>query len=669
MEFNGIHFDEVPRAELLKKIEKEAQASREKVLQICQNPDSATFENTMARLEEALNPFTYWVSMFFNLHSADCDDVLKEQAGDVSRIATEFSSFLYFNKDLFSRIKALAEHSEALTTSEEKALIQHYLREFENNGANLSESDQETLKQLDLKIGEAKVAFRQNVLEAMNQFQLWITDEADLKGLPEDFKTSLKNLAKEHGRPGEWLVTLHPPFYVPFMTYSAHRHLREKLYRAHLSKGLHEPYDNRGICYQVATLRRQRAQLLGYETYADLQLQRRMAKTPSAVYDLLNQLLSAALPQARQELKALLALAEDEIEGPLRSWDYNYYEEKLKNARHQISEEDIKPYFESQQTLEGFFNLVSQLYGLSWEEVKDAKVYHDDVRLYKISAQADGQLMGYLYVDLFSRPNKSGGAWMTTFLQQGTKDLEGRPVVSIVCNFPPATADQPSLLTFNDALTLFHEGGHAFHEMLSQCKYATLSGTNTYLDFVELPSQFMENWLYESEVLQPWARHYKTGEPIPKKYLSVLKEMKVFMEGLQTVRQIGFGLLDMSWHHTFSEASEKDIFEFEKQATEAARVFPWVEGTCLSTSFSHLFAGGYAAGYYGYKWAEVLDADAFSAFQEEGLFNPQTGARYRKEILEKGGTEDPAVLFENFRGRPPSPEPLMERSGFQGGVR
>ncbi len=662
-DFRGIDFEAVPRSEMLSKAQATVEKTRTELVQLAELTEAPSFANTVGALERSLEPLRRSFSLFFNLHSADSDDTLKAQAADFSRLATEFNSSLYFNKKLFARVKSLYDVLDQFE-GEERALILHHYLEFERGGALLSEDDQKALNEIDLKLGQASVTFRQNVLESMNQFKLWIEKEEDLAGLPQDFISTIKKLAQEHGRPEAWLVTLHPPFYMPFMTYSSRRELREKLFRAHASKGLEAPLDNRGICYEMAELRKKRAQLLGFSTYAEMQLEQRMAKTPGAVLDLLNQLLTKALPLARQELKSLLAVAGSEIEGPFRSWDYNYYEEKLKNQQLNLSEEDIKPYFECQRTLEGFLDLAARLYSMSWKKVENAQTYHKDVDLYAFTTKEGGELVGYLYVDLFSRPSKSGGAWMTTFLQQGTEQLEGRPVVSIVCNFTPASPEQPSLLTFDEALTLFHEGGHALHELLSSCKYSGLSGTNTYLDFVELPSQFMENWLYESEVLQPWARHYKTGEVIPKKYLDTLKGMKRFLAGLQTVRQLGFGYLDLAWHHNFSESTVRDIFEFEEEALESTRIFPKVQGTSLSASFAHLFAGGYAAGYYGYKWAEVLDADAFSAFKEEGLFNPVVGERFRREILARGGTADPAELFKNFRGREPSPEPLMVRSGF-----
>ena len=518
--------------------------------------------------------------------------------------------------------------------------------------------------EIDKELSKLKLKFGENVLAETNNFEMLITDEKDLAGLPEGTIEAAHQLAESKDKEG-WLFTLDYPSYIPFMTYADNRELRKKLAIAAGKKAFKgDALDNQTNVLNIAKLRFERAQLLGYKTHAHFVLEERMAKTPQKVEAFLNELLEKAKPAAQQEFAELQKFAKDldSIE-QLEKWDSAYYSEKLKQKLFNIDDEKLKPYFKLENVINGVFSVANKLYDLHFETITNIDKYHDDVLTYKVT-NGQGDLVSVFYADFFPRPGKRNGAWMTSFKSQSIKNgVNDRPHISIVCNFTKPTKSKPSLLTFNEVTTLFHEFGHALHGMLANTTYPSLSGTSVYWDFVELPSQVLENWCYEKEALELFATHYETGELIPMELVSKIKESSTFHEGMQTLRQLSFGLLDMSWHGV-DPTSIKDVKSHEFNAFKDTQLFPDVEENCMSTSFSHIFQGGYSSGYYSYKWAEVLDADAFEFFKEEGIFNSSVAKKFKDNVLSQGGTEDPMVLYKRFRGKEPKPDALLKRAGL-----
>ena len=632
---------------------------------ITSNEEAPTFENTLEALEFAGETLSRVSSIFFNLNSAETNEEIQKIAQEVSPWLSEFSNDLTLNEELFKRVKSVYEQKDSLELSvEQKTLLDKHYKSFTRNGANLPEEKKEQLREIDKELSKLSLSFGENVLAETNRYELHIEDEKDLKGLPESELENANLLAKAKGKNG-YIFTLQYPSYIPFMKYAENRELRKKLSIAFGAKGFqNDEYDNQENVLKIAKLRHQRANLLGFQTHAHFILEERMAKSPEKVHDFLNEMLEKAKPAAEKEFQELEQFAK-ELDGidHLEKWDSAYYAEKLKQKRFQLDDEQLKPYFKLDNVIHGVFTVAKKLYDLHFKEVFDIDKYHEEVKTYEVY-DGDHNFMALFYADFHPREGKRNGAWMTIYKDQKVKEGKNeRPHVSNVCNFTRPTSKKPSLLTFNEVTTLFHEFGHALHGMLANSTYPSLSGASVYWDFVELPSQVLENWCYEPEALELFARHYETDEVIPMEIIEKIKKSANFHEGMQTVRQLSFGMLDMAWH-AVDPSAINSVKENELKAFEATKLYPDVAENCMSTSFSHIFQGGYSAGYYSYKWAEVLDADAFAYFQEEGIFNKTVADKFKDNILSKGGTEDPMVLYKRFRGKEPNPEALLKRAGL-----
>ena len=634
---------------------------------IVDKPEGATFENTLEAMEFSGEQLDRISSIFFNLNSAETNEEIQKIAQEVSPLLSEFSNDIILNEGLFERIKSVYGQKDHLTLSpEQKTLLDKRYKKFSRNGANLNEVDKKRLREIDAELSKLKLTFGENVLAETNKYELHLTDEDQLNGLPEGAKEAAAQLAKSKNKEG-WLVTLDYPSYIPFMKYAENRELRKELSLAFGSKAFHgDELDNSKNVLKIASLRHERANLLGYETHAHFVLEERMAETPEKVIGFLNELLEKAMPAAEREFEQLKTFAK-ELDGiaQLEKWDSAYYSEKLKQKLFNLDDEKLKPYFKLENVINGVFQVAEKLFGLRFKEVFDVDKYHDEVKTYEVYDNAD-QFISLFYADFHPRPGKRGGAWMTSYKPQYTKEGQNsRPHISNVCNFTRSTASKPSLLTFNEVTTLFHEFGHGLHGMLANTIYPGLSGTSVYWDFVELPSQIMENWCYEKEALELFAHHYETGEMIPMELVEKIKESATFQEGMATVRQLSFGFLDMAWHGN-DPSDIKDVKAYELKAFDNTRLFPETKETCMSTSFSHIFQGGYSSGYYSYKWAEVLDADAFAYFKEKGIFNKEVAEKFKEHVLSKGGTENPMELYKRFRGAEPKIDALLERAGLVG---
>ena len=604
-------------------------------------------------------------SIFFNLNAAETNDEIQKIAQEVSPLLTEFSNDVALNTALFERVKSVYNTKASLSlTQEQKTLLDKKYKGFSRNGANLNADQKETLRAIDKEQSQLQLTFGENILAETNRYELLITEVSDLEGLPEGAIEAAKQMAEEKGKKG-WLLTLDYPSYVPFMTYAKNRALRKELALAFGQKGFqNDALDNQDIVLKITQLRYQRAQLLGYETHAYFVLEERMAKTPETVRNFLEDLLEKALPAAKKEFEELESFAKnlDNIDR-LEKWDSAYYSEKLKQERFNFDDEQLKPYFKLENVIEGAFTVAKKLFGLQFIQTDAIDTYHKDVMTYKVE-DSKQNLVAIFYADFFPRAGKRNGAWMTSFKSQCVKNtVNERPHVSIVCNFTKPTSTKPSLLTFNEVTTLFHEFGHALHGMLADTVYPSLSGTSVAWDFVELPSQIMENWCYEKEALALFAKHYETGESIPMELIDKIKAASTFQQGMQTLRQLSFGLLDMSWHGV-DPTEINDVKQHETAAFLETQLFPDVAENCMSTAFAHIFQGGYSSGYYSYKWAEVLDADAFEYFKENDLFDPEIAAAFKTHVLSKGGTQDPLELYVKFRGQKPKAEALLRRSGL-----
>lgn len=631
------------------------------------NPQPPTFSNTIEAMEHSGRMLTCVSNVFFNLLSAESSDEMMDISQRLSPKLSEHSNNINLNEKLFKRVKEVYERRrESGLTPEQIRLTEKYYEDFERSGATLSPDKQEKYRELSMELSKTTLAFGQNNLRETNAFELLLTDKADLDGLPETLVDAAAAKAKSKGKEG-WLIDLSAPSYMGFMKYASRRDLREKLYRAYNTKGVSgNDFDNQANVRKIVNLRLELARLMGYENYAEYVLKNRMAKDVSAVYGLLDRLAAAFGPTARREREEVGAFAA-EMEGEpfeLQPWDWSYYAEKLKDRCFDLNDEMTRPYFELDNVKKGVFGLATDLYGLRFERNKDIQVYHPEVEAYEVFDE-NGGFLAVLYADFHPRDGKRAGAWMTSFKEQYMYDgKDSRPHVSIVMNFTRPTETKPALLTFEEVNTFLHEFGHALHGMLSKCTYETLSGTNVYRDFVELPSQIMENWLQEKEYLDKFAFHYITGEKMPEELLQKIVDTSNYNTGYATLRQLSFGYLDLAWH-CLEEPFKGDVREFEQDAMASVRLLPIVEDACMSTSFGHIFSGGYAAGYYSYKWSEVMEADAFSLFKQNGIFDKKTAESFRFNILEKGNTEDPMSLFVRFRGRKPSVEALLRRSGLE----
>jgi len=632
---------------------------------IINNPEVPTFENTIEALEFSGNALDRLSSIFFNLNSAETCEEMQKIAQEVSPLLTEFSNDITLNEDLFKRIKTVYEQKDSLNLSPEQAtLLDKKFKSFSRNGALLAEDKKLKLREIDTELAKLKLTFGENVLAETNNYQLHIINENDLKGLPEGTIEAAKSLAKSKELEG-WIFTLDFPSYIPFVTYADNRELRKEMAIAAGKKAFqNNEFDNQEITLKIAKLRFERANLLGYATHSHFVLEERMAQNPDKVKSFLNDLLAKAKPAAEREFAELTAFAK-ELDGidQLEKWDGAYYSEKLKQKLFNLDDEKLKPYFQLENVLNGAFTIAGKLYGLTFTEIFDIDKYHEEVTTYEVKDEI-GELVAIFYTDFFPRKGKRNGAWMTSFKSQYIKEgVNERPHISNVCNFTKPTETKPSLLTFNEVTTLFHEFGHGLHGMLANTTYPSLSGTSVYWDFVELPSQIMENWCYEPEALALFAKHYETGEIIPQEYVEKIKESASFQEGMATLRQISFGLLDMAFHSN-NPTGITDIKSFEKTAFEGTTLYPDVAENCMSVSFSHIFQGGYSSGYYSYKWAEVLDADAFAYFQEKGIFNKEVATKFKDNVLSKGGTELPMELYKRFRGQEPKADALLKRAGL-----
>lgn len=663
--YNTAPFSKINNSHFLPAISKLIEETRLEIEAITSNTEAPTFKNTIEALENTGQKLDRATSIFFNLNSAETNDEIQKIAQEVSPMLTEFSNDMLLNKALFERIKSVYNQKDTLQLSEEQQmLLNKKYKAFSRNGANLSDKKKKELRKIDAELSKLSLTFGENVLAETNKFELHITNKSDLSGLPEGVIEAAAQTAEEKNKKG-WVFTLDYPSYVPFLTYADNRELRKKMAIAFGAKGFHnDELDNQQNVLKIANLRHKRAQLLGYKSHAHFVLEERMAKTPEKVKSFLNELLEKAKPAANKEFDELTAFAK-ELDGidHLEKWDGAYYSEKLKQKLFNLDDEKLKPYFELKNVINGVFDVAEKLFDLHFKEVQNIDKYHPDVKTYEVSDHT-GALVAIFYADFHPRAGKRNGAWMTSYKPQQIKNGENdRPHISIVCNFTKPTASKPSLLTFNEVTTLFHEFGHALHGMLANTHYPSLSGTSVYWDFVELPSQILENWCYEKETLEFFAKHYKTGEVIPMEYVEKIKESATFLEGMATLRQLSFGLLDMAWHGQ-DPLGIKNVKAFELAAFGDTQLYPDVRENCMSTSFSHIFQGGYSAGYYSYKWAEVLDADAFALFKQEGIFNKKIADRFKGFVLSQGGTVDPMELYIKFRGQKPDPEALLKRAGL-----
>ncbi|MFV0540064.1 MAG: M3 family metallopeptidase [Aestuariibaculum sp.] len=664
--YNTAPFCKINHKDFLPAFKQSITKAKAEIDAIVQNTEAPTFKNTIEALEFSGEQLDRISSIFFNLNAAETNEQIQNIAQEVSPLLSEFGNDITLNENLFDRIKTIYQQREALNlTTEQLRLLEKKYKNFSRNGANLSEDKKQQLRDIDKQLSQLTLKFGENVLAETNTFEMFIENEDNVSGLPEGAKEAAKQLAESKGKNG-WLFTLDYPSYIPFVTYANNRELRKKISLAAGSKGFHNnKLDNQNIVLNIVKLRYERAQLLGYKTHAHFVLEERMAKTPENVTAFLNELLEKAKPAAQNQFKTLenFAKEQDGIER-LEKWDGAYYAEKLKQKLYHLDDELLKPYFKLENVINGAFTVAQKLFDLHFETIDTIDKYHDDVLTYKVT-DGSGNLIAIFYADFFPRAGKRNGAWMTSYKPQYVKnDENSRPHVSIVCNFTKPTKTKPSLLSFNEVTTLFHEFGHALHGMLANTTYPSLSGTSVYWDFVELPSQIMENWCYEKEALELFAVHYETSDPIPMELVNKIKESATFNEGMQTLRQLSFGLLDMSWHANTDPAHITSVKALELNAFKSTTLYPEVNENCMSTAFSHIFQGGYSSGYYSYKWAEVLDADAFEYFKESGIFNKTVADKFKNHILSQGGTEDPMVLYKRFRGKEPQPKALLKRAGL-----
>lgn len=669
-DFSTIHgtapFSKIEKSQYEPAIDLGIEKAYNEINAITSNPADPTFENTIVALERCGADLNRALNVFYPLLSADADDEMMEISIRVTPKLSNYSTSITLNNALWKRVKAVYDKRASLNLdAEDEMLLQKTYDSFALSGANLEGADREAYKKLSAELSELTTKFGQNVLKELNTYEIWLTAN-DLSGLPKGIVDEAAQMAEAKNRKGEFLFTLAQPTYMAFMKYSDRADLREKFYRMYNGRNVKGEFSNLENMKRIAEVRLEIARLLGAKSYADHSLKRTMAETPENVYKLLDQLRDAYKPALKKELQEIADFA-SKLEGKpmeINAWDYSYYANKLKNEKYSFDEEQLRPYFELDNVIDGVFGLATKLYGVKFTRNEKIEVYHPDVKAFDVTGE-NGEFIGVIYTDFFPRATKRPGAWMTSFKDQCI-DEQGeneRPHVSIVMNFTKPTADTPSLLTPYEVETFLHEFGHALHGLLTQCRYSSLSGTSVYRDFVELPSQFNENYLPEKEFLDSFAKHYKTGEPIPQELIDKIVKSSQFGAAYQCIRQLGFGYLDMAWHTITAPVT--DPVAFEREATSAVQIFPSVEGTLTAPTFSHIFSGGYAAGYYSYKWAEVLDADAFAHFQENGIFNRATANSFRKNILERGGTRHPAELYRAFRGKDATIDALLIRDGIK----
>lgn len=663
---DAVPFDKIKKEHFLPALQKGIEAARHKIADIKKETAQASFDNTILALESAAELFESVHSLYFNLFSSEADEAMQALAKEISPMSAGFSSEISLDLELFEKIKSVYEQRNSLNLSgEQLKLVEKYYKDFTRNGALLSKEKKELLKKVDQDLSLLGPQFSENLLKVTNAFELVLENKADLVGLPDGVIEAAALEADRKGYKGKWLFNLQAPSFVPFLQYAQSRELRKKLWMAYSSRAFTGENSNQEIIKKIVALRHHRAELLGFNSHADFVLAERMAQTPAQVMQFLNELLIPSKKAAERDLAELRAFKKS-LDGneDVMPWDFAYYSEKLKEKKYKFNDEELRPYFKLETVIEGVFEHARRLYSLTFKEIFDVPKYHADVRVFEVREERTQNYIGLFYTDFFPRETKKSGAWMTAFREQGLMSGQvRRPHISIVCNFTKPTASKPSLLTYDEVQTLFHEFGHALHGLLSQCTYRTLAGTNVYWDFVELPSQIMENWVKEKEGLDIFARHYSSGEAIPAELVEKMKKALQFQAGFGSLRQIQFCLLDMAWHGKNSGPID-DVDSFETKVTDATRLLPKVTGTNTSCTFAHIFAGGYSAGYYSYKWAEVLDADAFEYFKEKGLFSREVSEKFKGFILSKGGTEHPMELYKKFRGREPDPKALLRREGL-----
>lgn len=659
-------FDKLKLSDYLPAVKEGIRLHDAEIDAIVKNPEAPTFENTIVALERSGSVLSRVQYIFYNLLEAETCAEMDSLSEEISPLETEHSNNVSLNADLFKRVKAVYEQKDALElTPEQNMLLVKTYESFEKNGANLSDEGKEKFRELSKRLSLLTLKYGQNVLNATNAYKLNVKDSSDLAGLPSAVVEAAAKKAKDSQMEG-WVFDLTYPSYAPFMKYAQKRELREQLYMAYNTKAASGEFDNRQVVKDIVNTRLELSKLMGSNDYAERVLRYRMAENKENVYHLLNELLEAYKPTAMKEMEEVQAYAKSHgADFDIMPWDWSFYSEKLRDEKYSINDELLRPYFELENVKRGVFGLATKLYGLTFQKNDSIPVYHDEVEAFDVFDK-DGSFLAVLYTDFHPRDGKRGGAWMTEFLCQHVdeKGVNVRPHISIVMNFTRPTDSLPSLLTFDELTTFIHEFGHSIHGMVANSHYESLAGTNVYRDFVELPSQMLENWAFEKEYLDGFAVHYKTGEPIPAELIEKIRRAANFNIGYATLRQLSFGLLDMGWH-TLTEPFEGDVKAFESKAWSAAQTLPTVEEALMSTQFNHIFSGGYSAGYYSYKWAEVLDADAFSVFEKNGIFDQETATRFRKEVLERGGSEHPMVLYKRFRGEEPSILPLLRRHGIR----
>ena len=663
--YGAPQFDKIENKHYMPAFEQGIKEAKAEIDAIVANPAEPTFENTIQALEESGRTLNNVASIFYNILEADTNEELQAIAEKISPMMTEYSMYVSLNEPLFQKVKAVYEKRDGMDLDPDQAkLLEDTFKGFARGGANLSPEDKEKYSKIEEELSLVQLTFGNNVLAATNAYTLNITDEEDLAGLPDFVKDQGKAAAAEKGVDG-WVFDLSYPSYSPFMQYSTNRELRRQMYMAYNTKAVGGEFDNLENTRKIVDLRIQSANLLGYGTYADYALEDRMAKDKATVNSFLAELLAPSVPAAKAEVEAIYRYAKENgfDDTELRPWDFSYWSEKYKDSKYSINDEMLKPYFKLENCIPAVFDLANRLYGLNFTERPDIPGYNKDVKVYDVT-DGTGRHMALFYADFFPRASKRGGAWMTEFRGQSIVDgVEYRPFISIVTNFTKPTETEPSLLTHYELTTFLHEFGHAIHGMLAEGRYGSQTGTSVARDFVELPSQIMENWGYEPEYLNTFAKHYQTGETIPEDLIAKIVESKNYLAAYMQVRQLQFGILDMAWH-TLTALPEQGTIEFEKAALAPSSVIYSVPECCISTSFNHIFTGGYSAGYYSYKWAEVLEADAFSLFKEKGIFNREVADSFRENILSKGSTCDEAVLYRNFRGHDPQPQALLEKLGI-----
>jgi peptidyl-dipeptidase Dcp len=660
-------FDKIQEEHYLPAFKEGMEQQNMEIEAIVNNPETPTFENTIEAMEGTGSLLRRVGNVFGVLNGSMTNDNMQKIAKEVAPLESKHEDGIRLNEKLFQRIKAVYEQKDKLDlTTEQNTLLEKYYKDFVRSGANLDEEKKAKLKEINQELSVLTVKFGENVLKENNRFEMVIDKEEDLAGLPQAVITGAAEAAKERGHEGKWVFTIHKPSMIPFLQYSEMRDLREKIFKAYINKGNNnDELDNKAILSKIAALRVERANLLGYKTHADYVLENNMAKNPENVYKFLDQLWKPALKMAKREAKELQEMIHKEgHDFKLQPWDWWYYAEKLKKAKYALDEEMLRPYFKLENVREGAFSVASKLYGIQFIERTDIPKYHKDAKVFEVK-EADGSHIGILYTDYFPRASKRGGAWMNSFRKQSR--LHGKdiyPVITNNGNFSKPTGDKPALISSEEVSTLFHEFGHALHGLLSDCTYNRLSGTSVPRDFVELPSQIMENWVFEPEVLKMYARDYKTGEVIPQELIDKLKKASQFNQGFATVEYLAASYLDMDWH-TLAEAKELDVDKFETESLNKIGLIPEIIVRYKSPYFNHIFSGGYSSGYYSYIWAEVLDADAFEAFKETSLFDQKTAQAFRENVLKRGGTEDPMVLYKRFRGAEPTVEPLLKKRGLK----